>query len=185
MKNLQIAGVVLVCFGLTGCFDGLTKGSQPTMTLSEAICEVQNSLIETSRGQDEARAGMKLAKATVSLQLGVKDSAELSLDGELVKGIVTWGPSAKGAREATTGNTLTIEFEPAAIDLEGNHREWLFRQKSLGRPLSESDMKLLGEIAGSDGLRGSVGPGVLVTTATSVEPKDCRQFALKVKAADQ
>ncbi|GAB3050083.1 hypothetical protein [Stenotrophomonas tumulicola] len=182
MKNWQIAGIALACFGSAGCFGGLTKESQPTMTLSEAICEVQNALIETSRGQDEARAGMKLGKATVALQLGVKDNAEVAVGGELVKGIVTWGPSAKRAKEATTGNTLTIEFVPAATGSGGNIFERFYHLNGVGTRLPASDLEALSEMSASEGHKGATGETTSPMPVPAVEPKDCSQFALKTKA---
>ena len=177
MNDWRLAGFALACFGLAGCTGGLTKESQPTMTLSEAICEVQNALIETSRGQDEARAGMMLGKATVSLQLGVKDNAEVAVGGELVKGIVTWGPSAKRSKEATTGNTLTIEFVSAA-GAAGNP----IRFYSLGVPprsMSAKDMNTLEDLLGRYGYEGIDESAATSIPLPAVQPKDCSQFALK------
>ena len=177
-------GIAAACVGQVGCAGGLIKSAQPTMTLSEAICQVQNSLIETSRGQDQARAGMKLAKATVTLQLGVKDSAEASVDAGLAKGIVTWGPSAKRAKEATTNNTLTIEFQPVASSQNGENDDRVYIHKAGdGEWVVLKSKQLSDELAVQEPAKAKSGSSEASAPSKVLEPVNCGTFALGAKGA--
>lgn len=97
---------------LSGCetFGGGPK--KATMTLEEAICTVQNSLLRTKRPK-ETQAGLKPIEALVSLNIGFKETKGGTAGAKLKLGIVEWAPGGSYSRENTTGNVLQIKFGPS------------------------------------------------------------------------
>ncbi len=112
MAKGTMLGAVLLC-ALSGC---ATTGQKPTtMSLAQAICEVQNAIVRTQR--TEYRAGLTPAEASVTLALAAKQAAAGEVGAKLTLGIVEWGPKGSYSRERSQANTLTIKFAPGDTHL--------------------------------------------------------------------
>lgn len=106
--------IVAIAVALSGCrgFGGEPKQVQATMTLEEAICRLQDALIETKRPKDK-QAGLKVGEATAELSLGLKSTGSVETGAKLKLGIVEWGPKASYSRERTSGNKISVKFVPS------------------------------------------------------------------------
>jgi len=81
-----------------------------SMTIAQAICEVQNAIVRTRRYDAASRAGLAIGEATVQFSLKATEAAGASGGAKIPVGVVEWsmGSSSSLGREA--GNILTIKF---------------------------------------------------------------------------
>src|SRR5690606_36964627 len=111
--HASVGSAAAIALALAGCVtlrvpsDYVDKKS---MTIAQAICEVQNAIVRTRRYDAASRAGLAIGEATVQFSLKATEAAGASGGAKIPVGVVEWsmGSSSSLGREA--GNILTIKF---------------------------------------------------------------------------
>lgn len=111
-RTLGVACIVAITLATCGC--NSTKNYK-TLTLAEAICEVQDAIVATRREPGSAQAGLLPAEVTVTLHLAAKETSSSSVGVVIPNGVTTWTLGSSRASEGSQSNTMAIKFIPAAL----------------------------------------------------------------------
>jgi len=121
---LAVASLVLSgCVTVRVPSDYVDKKS---MTIAQAICEVQNAIVRTRRDDAASRAGLAIGEATVQFHLKATEVAGTSGGAKIPVGVVEWSMGSTSSLGREAGNTLTIKF----VNPTGNSGPVLHQQRN-------------------------------------------------------
>lgn len=111
-RTLGVACLTVITLAMCGC--NSTKNYK-TLTLAEAICEVQDAIVATRREPGSAQAGLLPAEVTVTLQLAAKENSAHTVGVVIPNGVTNWTLGSSRSSEGSQANTMAIKFIPASL----------------------------------------------------------------------
>lgn len=113
MKARDTIAAATVALALSGCVTVRMPSDyvdRKSMTIAQAICEVQNAIVLTRRQDAASRAGLAIGEATVQFNLKAAESSGASGGAKMPVGVVEWSMGSTSSLGREAGNTLTIKF---------------------------------------------------------------------------